>query len=115
MKLARMRFNLCLCGRRCSDFVGLPTVGLPPFQAVERLGLSIPTTERDALEGTVPLYETTSRTQTLETSHTQLTPLIYYDARPFVALGSLRSMPMLEWSLICRNGLQGARRSSTRT
>jgi hypothetical protein len=80
--------------------VGLPRVGLPPFKAVERLGLSIPTTERDALEGAVPLDETTRRIQTFETSHMQLTPLIYYDVMPFVALGSLRSMPMLEWSLI---------------
>jgi hypothetical protein len=82
--------------------VGLPGLDLPHFQAVER----------DALEGTVPLDDTTSRTQTLVTSHTQPIPLINYDARPFVALGSLAWHAHLERSLICRNesvGMLGPR------
>jgi hypothetical protein len=90
MRLARIRFNFCLFVRTCFDFVGLPRLDLLPLQALEPLGcLSIPTAERDALEGTVPLDETTSCTQTLETSHTQPISLVYYDARPGIALGSL--------------------------
>jgi hypothetical protein len=46
-------------------------------------------TLKDDLEGTVPLDETTSRTETLEPSHMQPISLVYYDARPDIALGSL--------------------------
>jgi hypothetical protein len=80
MKLARIRFNVCLCGRTCFDFVGLPRLDLLPFQAVERKGR----VGRKCAFG-----RDQSRTQTLETSHTQPILLVYYDARPGIALGSL--------------------------
>jgi hypothetical protein len=49
----------------------------------------MPTAEWEALDPTVPVDETTRRTQTLVHSHTQPIPLLYDDAMPFVSLGSL--------------------------
>jgi hypothetical protein len=77
-------------------FRGIAKVGPPSSpgcRAVAKYG---------ALEGTVPLDETRSRTQTLDLYHW------YIMMRGRVLRSDpSRSMPMLEWSLICRNASVG--------
>jgi hypothetical protein len=72
MRLARIRFNFCLFGRTCFDFVGLPRLDLLPLQAVEplQLRLSSPWTRADA---NYALHPASMR---LTTSHLQLYRLL---------------------------------------